>query len=369
MFDSVYATRGAACNGARGSYPAVVLLLTRYFLREFLVASGAVLLGLLVLWVAANGLLQLDEFAEGGVIATLLRDTLLVLPLGVPVACVVGVVWSVTRAVRAREITAIRCAGFPVQRVLLPVLIASLGIAVLLGWFTDRVIIRSKQPDAASFDVPAPSKLGARYWHATGSHIFSAENLEAGILEKVTYFKLGEHAQIQRRIDAASAEFMDGSRWKLSSAVAYNFAGGAMESTRSELLELDLGISGRDLERALRPASQDTLHQLAEKISERTQAPERIVLEREFHSRLAEPLSILILVLLALPFAVGDVERGDSFARALLASLAMAAGFWLLWSVALAAAASGILPPAFPIWGVVLLVLGFGAWRYRLIPQ
>lgn len=365
----MYATLGPACNGARTSYPGAVLLLSRYLLREFLFASTAVLLGILVLWVAADSLLKLDELSEGKALSTLARDTLLVLPMGVPVACVVGIVWSVTSAVRAREITAIRCAGIPVQRALLPILLACLLISILLGWFTDRIIVRSKQSETPVADAPTPQKVGPRYWFATGEHIFAAENLEEGVLKQVTYFKLGNSPQISRRIDAASAEFIDGSRWRLSGAVVYDFTSDGMESNRAESIDLDLGISSRDLERVLRAPGEDTLHQLADKISDRSLGAERVPLEREFHSRLAEPLAVLILVLLALPFAIGDAERGDSFARALLLALSSAAGFWVLWSLALAAASSGALPPAFPIWGLVLLALSFGAWRFRLIPQ
>ena len=346
-----------------------MLLISRYLLREFLIASGSVLLGLMVLWMAADTLLRLDELGEGGGIARMLRDSLLVLPLGVPIACVVGIVWSVTSAVKAREITAIRCSGFPVQRALLPVLVVSFGIAVLLGWFTDRMIIKSRQAAVPESDAPVPQKLGAQYWYATGKHVFSAEKFEAGVLEKVTYFKLGPNHQIQQRIDAAAARFLDGSRWQLSGVVTYDFTGGGMRSESAQKLELDLGISSRDLEEALRNPSQDTLNQLAEKISVSNQNSERLPLELEFHSRLAEPLSVLILVLLALPFAIGDVERGDSFARALLASLTAAAAFWMIWSVALAAGSSGVVPPALPVWGVVVLSLGLGSWRYRLIPQ
>ena len=103
-----------------------VLIVSRYLLREFLLASGAVLLAIVVTWIAADTLLHLDEL-EGGVSAWLagLDRMLDVVPLGVPMSCAVGVVWSITRAVRSREITAIRCGGIPLRSALLPIVAAS----------------------------------------------------------------------------------------------------------------------------------------------------------------------------------------------------------------------------------------------------
>ena len=92
-------------------------------------------------------------------------------------------------------------------------------------------------------------------------------------------------------------------------------------------------------------------------------------MEATFHARLAGPVAVLILVLFAIPFAVGDVERGDSLPRALLGTLVATAAFWTLWALGLLAARSGVLPPAFPVWGMVLLALGVGFWRYRALRE
>ena len=80
-------------------------------------------------------------------------------------------------------------------------------------------------------------------------------------------------------------------------------------------------------------------------------------------------MAVLILVLLAIPFAIGDVERGDSLPRALLASIGCAGAYWTFWTAGQLTGQSGLLPAFAPIWGVTLVALGIGVYRYRQITE
>ena len=88
-----------------------------------------------------------------------------------------------------------------------------------------------------------------------------------------------------------------------------------------------------------------------------------------FHARLAQPLAALVLVLFAIRFAIGDVEQGDSLARALLMAFAVTGLFWLCWTGALLLARSGLLPAELPVWGTLALGLTLGFGRFRAIPE
>ena len=351
-----------------------VLIVARYLLREFLLASGAVLLGIVVTLIAADTLLHLDDL-DGGLSAWLdgLDRMLDVIPLGVPMACTVGVVWSLTRAVRSREITAIRCGGIPLRTALLPIVAASAVISLLLGVFQDRVSVQLRQErfDAQQDAERArPVKRNGHWWYASGASVFVATGYDAktGSLEDVTWFEYSEQRTIRLRIDAASAVHVDGNHWEFRDAVVRSFGGERLGLRVEPTVRVDLGLSTQDLEHAGRPARYETLHGLASRM--RDEAGEQLTsLEASFHGRLAQPLSVLVLVLLALPFAVRDAERGDSFPRALLAALVAAGGFFALWSGALLAARMGILPPALPVWAVMLGVLAAASWRFRQVSE
>ena len=85
-------------------------ILPRYLLGQFLASSGMVLLTLGFTGFTAEVVLHLERFQAdpSGMWKLALFRTLEVLPLGLPLACLVGAAWSLTRAARFRELTAIR---------------------------------------------------------------------------------------------------------------------------------------------------------------------------------------------------------------------------------------------------------------------
>ena len=150
------------------------------------------------------------------------------------------------------------------------------------------------------------------------------------MLRDVTVFLFDEQRAIRERIDAKSAANLDGDTWEIRDANVLEFsdAGGIDRAQRRPALRLDLGITSGEMERAAAPAVVGmTLHQLARQIRKSAgDAAEVAKLELAFHSRLAQPFAVLIVVLLAIPFATGESGRDESLPRALLRSLLAAGG-------------------------------------------
>ncbi len=357
-----------------------VRIISRYLLRDFAGTSAAVLFGLLVMWAAADILLHVDELA--GNLGRGLRDAALrgfpVLPVAVPISCVVGAVLCLARAARNSELAAIRTGGIRLQSALVPILLACALVAIGLAFLEDRVLLPARavlehgRDQDGSERVRTPERRLDRWWFASGASIFSAASYDRKerVLRDVTVFRFDDTRAIRERIDAKSAANLVGDTWEIREANVLEFSAGGGIGRRSAIaLRLDLGISSREMERASRQPGWMTLHQLARQIRKSAgDAAEVTKLELAFHSRLAQNFSVLIVVLLALPFAAGDA-RGESLPRALLLSLLAAAGFWLAWTLAVLLGGGGAVPPAIPIWGVTLAALAFGYLRFRTIPE
>lgn len=353
---------------------------SRYLAREFSLASSGVFLAIFVTWVSADSLVHVDRMAEdaGGALRGVLLRSLDIVPLGIPTACVIGAVWSLTRAVRFREITAIRAGGIPLRMALVPLLGVALAIAAVVGIAEDRLLVPARRALTGSGSEQGeptnrPRQIAGRWWYSAGSSMFSAESYvkETGELRDVNVFELDEAREIRRRIDAEVAVHREGSLWEFRDARVREFSGtsGLRESV-AESLELDLGMTGTAIERAAPPVEATDLPGLARRIRDQEgTAAHRAALLTAFHARLAQPLAVLVLVLLALPFAIGDVERGDSLPRALLYALAASGIFWLCWTLALLGARSGVVSPAVPVWGALGLFLAFGFWRFRQLRE
>ncbi len=360
-------------------------ILGRYLVGEFLLSSSAVLLGLLVTWLASDSLRHLDELAGGaaGGLARIALTALDVLPYGVPLACIIGVVWTLARAVRSREITAIRAGGIPLQRALLPLLGSALGIALGLALLTDRVVVPgrvalSEAPGESDESRDArPRFLAGRHWFARGASLFSMREFQAarGLGHDVTVLRLDDQGRLVERIDAREARHVAGETWEFRDARIRGFDPGkpGLAYREAEVLRLDLGLDESDLARALPAAQELSLHRLTRAIREHPpdtlDARGRAALQAALHGRLLEPLSVVLLVLLAIPFGLGDVERGDSLPRALLLALVWALGFWVAWATAVFIAQQGVVPPFVPLWSVSLGALAIGLWRYRRIKE
>ena len=86
-----------------------------------------------------------------------------------------------------------------------------------------------------------------------------------------------------------------------------------------------------------------------------------------FHARLADPMSVLVFALLAIPVGLA-VERSRSLATAAIQGIAVVAVFYTLMTSATLLASGGVASLVLAPW-VVLGVFGaFGAWRFARVP-
>ncbi|MFI5314917.1 MAG: LptF/LptG family permease [Myxococcota bacterium] len=354
--------------------------IARYLLIEFALTSTAVFFGLATMWLAADVLLHIDDLA--GHVAAGLREVALrsfpVLPIVVPLSGLAGAVLCLSRAARNRELTAIRTGGIRLQAALAPLVILCALTALGFGVLDDRVLLplRAMLEHSRAAEngeaARSPERLLGRWWFASGTSIFSASNYDpnARTLQDVTVLLFDEHRAIRERIDAKTAASLDGDTWEIRDAQVLEFAEDGIARHGASALRLDLGITSKEMSRATEPAAYAPLRQLARQIRKSAgDALEVARLELAFHSRLAQPFGILIVVLLAIPFATGDSNRADSLPRALLRSLVGALAFWLSWTTAVFVARSGTVSPPLPVWGVTVGALALGFWRYRGIPE
>jgi lipopolysaccharide export LptBFGC system permease protein LptF len=352
-----------------------VRIASRYLLVQYLAAVAMLLAGITVTWVAADTLFHIDELSEHPIAA--LRDVGLravdVLPLGVPLACVAGAVWSLTRAVRYREVTAIRAGGIPLQAALVPLLATTCVISGLLLLIEDRVVVPARaRLESGSGPSRSPVLQNGRWWYSGGHSVLTAASYDLAErrLTDVTVFDLDAERRIRRRVEADEAVYVGDDLWRLANARLFEMPReGSMSITRAPTLELDLELNERDLKRALLSVGATSLNRLARRIRESRDDAGRPALEAALHARIAQPMAALVLVLFAIRFAIGDVERGDSLARSLLLAFGVTGLYWLCWTVALLTARSGIVPPALPVWGTLAIGLVLGLGRFRAIPE
>jgi lipopolysaccharide export LptBFGC system permease protein LptF len=356
-------------------------IIGRYLAVEFAMASAGVLIVLATVFLTADCLLHLDELGKFGLFG--LRDSLLrsldILPQGVPTACALGAALSLARAMRFREITAIRCGGIKLRAALVPLLAVTLLIAIALGLVQDRVLVPAHQTleGLAERDLTdRPMQAADRWWYVSGDWVFSANEFDAGqrLMTGVSAFEFDAKRKPERRLDSARATYLGQGQWEFFEVIDRTFAAdGSVALNRYDRLELHLGVelapqllrtsTGRAAHEAM------TLHRLVDSLGEAINAAERSTLLTAYHARLALPFAAIALVLLSIPAAIREGGRDDTLARALVNVLLAVAGFWVAWSVVLIEPLSPYVPAAIPVWATMGGALALGAWRFRSISE
>src|SRR5437899_863263 len=112
-------------------------LLDRYLLRELLVPLGYCLCGFLILWIFSELFTQLGEFQRKKLVPADIAEYYLLktpqfLAIGLPVALLLALLYSLSNHSRHNEITAIRAAGVSLWRMCLPYLVVGLMASALL---------------------------------------------------------------------------------------------------------------------------------------------------------------------------------------------------------------------------------------------
>lgn len=356
-------------------------IIGRYLALEFAMASTAVLVVLTTVWLTADSLLHIDDFASLGIDA--LRNSLLrsldILPQGVPTACALGAALSLARAMRFREITAIRCGGIKLRFALAPLLAVTVVVALALGFVQDRVLVPAHQTleGLAEKDrEDRPTQAADRWWYVSGDWTFSADEFDPAqkLMTGVSAFEFDDARKPERRLDSARAVYLGNGQWEFFEVIDRRFQpDGSIELKRYERLALHLGVelapqllrtvTGRAAHEAM------TLHRLLDSVGEANNAAERSTLLTAYHGRLALPLAAIALVLLSIPAAIREGGRDDTLTRALLNVLLAVGAFWVAWSVVLVEPLSPHVPPAIPVWGTIGTALALGAWRFRSISE
>ncbi|MEO7602353.1 MAG: LPS export ABC transporter permease LptG [Sphingomicrobium sp.] len=344
-----------------------------YMVRLFLTRSLAVLVALVLI------LMTLDLLGESGKIlavpgngdSELWRYVALRIPILVsrflPFSVLLGTLIAFVGLNQHSEVVAMKAAGLSAHQILAPLIVASLGIAVLLFVFNETVVVRSAaQVNAwnANDYKPIPPERGVHgnVWVVSGDNL-----VRAGIVSgrgpdlrasRVTIYE--RSGGVLTRVVEADRAIPDPAQgdWRLEGVKVYDStmnlvrklpqARGLSGVTANQLTiarvdpdELDyrtLKSRIADLETAGRPADEPRSG-LAHKIS--------------------GPVSTLLMPLLAAVAAFGLARSGQVLLRA---SIGMALGFayFVADNFSLAMGNAGAYPPLVAAWAPFLLFLLIG---------
>lgn len=357
-------------------------ILSRHFLASYLGFYAAILvvtllvIAIIEMMVNMDRALEIERGLRGVATYLLLRVPSYYLPYLVPVTSFAAAFLAIGVAARAQEIVALKAGGIPPQRVAVPVLLAAaaLSLAALVCFET---VVRDS---GAAYERTRRGDPSARlfsskgtFWLHHGRFLYNVQEAdrETRTLRDVRVYERDEAGRLRREVRAKSARIAPDRQWQLFDATVRSFDTGdpeaapRVERSAEKLLPV---ASERELALLDADAGSLPLPELAAYIDAMGRSGRDPTRYRGlFHARLAEPVSVLLFALLAVPVAF-SVERSRSLAAAGLQGIALVAGFYALQSTTQILSAAGIAAAVTAPWLVLGAFGGFGAWRLLRAP-
>ncbi len=356
-------------------------ILSRQFLASYLSFYVGILFASTLVVIVIEMMLNFDdalEFQQGArgvAIYLFLRLPSYYLPYLIPITSFAAAFLCLGLPARALEIVALKAGGISPRRVCLPVLVAaaliSAGSLVL-----NETIVR----DTANEFNRRENKIGMGnlyqsrdgFWYHRGKVFYNVEEADPAsrTLRGIRVYERNDEGRLIRSIEAESAQVADDHRWLLHDVTIRSFGpdpAAAPEIRHEAEWVLDMA-SEQELALLSADAATLSLVRLRDYIDAAARAgrnPNRY--RALFHARLADPISVLVFALLAIPVGLA-VERSRSLATAAIQGIAVVAVFYTLMTSGALIASGGVASATFAPW-VVLGVFGaYGVWRFARIP-
>ena len=356
-------------------------ILTRYFLASYLTLFVAILFSSMVAVMVIEMMLNFDEILElhdGAIeIASflLLRIPSYYLRDLIPVASFAAVFFCLGLPARAHEITAIKSGGISPQRTIIPLLAAASilsGIALLLN---ESVVLQATRKWERQKNPGGEITFRqSSFWYHRGNTIYNVQEAdkESKTLYGVSVFELDPQGRLIRSIRAEQVEVGDDDRWLIRDGTERIFVPSRpadppktshlRERHRDVAAEKDLAM----LESSAKTLSLPNLGRYIE--AQIREGRDATRFQALYHSRLAEPLTVLLFALLAIPLALA-VEQSRSLAASALYGIVILGIFYTSRTTADMFAAGGFASAVISPWVILTAFAGYGVWQLHQIPR
>jgi len=345
--------------------------ITFYMARMFLIRFSAVLAALVFV------LMALDLLGESGDILAypgngdaqlwlyVTLRTPQIIARFLPFAALLATLITFVTLNQNSEIISMKAAGVSAHQILAPLVVASLGVAVVSFVFNERVVARatatlSAWQDADYGRIPRDSGVVPNVWVRDGDDLIQAVAVRGrrgqAQLEKVTIYDR-DGGRLLSIVEGPRAIQIDGG-WRIPGASRFDVTKGV--TTQLPAYDFAKGVTADRFTLANVDPASKSIVQLRAAISDleaagRPTGPLRAGL---WH-KLSGPLSAVLMPLLAAVAAFGLARSGRLFIRAVI-GMALGFAYFVADNFALAMGNLGAYPPFLAAWAPFLLFLLIG---------
>lgn len=356
-------------------------ILSRYFLASYLTLFVSILVSATVAIMVIEMMLNFDDILEryegikGVATYLFLRVPAYYLRDLLPVTSFAAVFFALGLPARAHEVTAIKSGGISPQRTVVPLLFAAALLSVVALAVNESVVLEATR-EWSRIRNPGGEitfRQGS-FWYSRGNAIYNVEHADSAtrMLQGVSVFELSPTGRLVRSLKSDSVEVGEGHRWRFHDAIERTFdparPAAPPRTRRLATLERDVA-SERDLallDDSAKTLSLSDLHEyVAVAIRDGRDAEKYRAM---FHSRLADPVSVLLFALLAIPLALA-VERTRSLATSALIGIITIGIYYTVRTTIDVFAAGGVSAAFAGPWLNLAVFFGYGGIQLARVPR
>ena len=350
-------------------------LLTTYIVRHVLGMTVIVALAMLTIHSFVTLVTEADDTGKNGFgVLQLVQTTLLQIPSGLallmPIVSMIGALMGLGVLAGQGELTAMRAAGFSVQRIA----VATVMAGALLGglhWFISDLLAPAGEHAAEVVRARARGSevaVGTTVWLRDGDQVLRIRRLLAeDRAEGVEIYRLNQQFKLTQALSAERAHFQD-DHWQLQGVKQTTIAANGRASvSKAAVGEWSGSVNPNVLRLFVLEAdaiSLGGLRRLIDYLDDNRLDASKY--RMQMWRKLIEPFTVMAMALFAVPFVFGTL-RDSGAGQRLLIGILLGVGFYVVNRVSLSLGQLYGWSPILAAGGPTLVWATLGCWRVSRI--
>lgn len=305
--------------------------ITRYLVRTILGFTAITGLALVAIYTFISFVAEIDETGQGGFgMLQLLWYTLMMIPAGLytlmPIIALLGTLMGLGALAAQNELNAMRASGVTLLHLGRATLVAGaiLGaLALILGdWLAPAGTLAARAYKTESRYAAAGGVTAKPVWLRDGPHIVHIRALQAeDAIANVDIYTLGTDLSVEQVMNVDSATYAQG-RWMLHGVRLTRFGEERVDAQKLDELEWNGTLSPEVLRLFVLEANSLSTPGLVRLIGYMTDnGLDTRSFQLSLWRKLVAPLTVMAMMLFAVPFVLGSQRSGGAGQRLLIGIL------------------------------------------------
>lgn len=287
-----------------------------------------------------------------------------------PVACLMGVVFTLGSLGKTNELVALFASGMSLARVSLPILSLVVLISSVSFFLNDRVVPILNQKKNYVYFVEILKQPGRystvkkdRIWYRSGNALYNIKALDpdTATASGLTMYQFDSAWHLAQMITAKAVK-LQGTTWDLSEGTVTIFPLDTNVPMTQAFTRKRITVSedAKDLQSSGQMTESLSLRELDRFIKRNKEAGglNTIPYEVDYHAKFSFAMAAFVMSLIGIPFSVGKARSGSvAFGAGITIGLAFA--YWAFYSSGLTLGKHGALPPVLAAWVPNVVMSGF----------